>query len=94
MRLYKCSNCGKQVIPEGFRKMGMLPTVNPKRFCCCKIPDITESKIQFDKEAKLIAQAITDSLPTKEEIKKWMEKDGVKFPTHPVVILSKRKKNE
>ena len=79
MFLYECSNCGKQFIPKGFRKLGIDPHINPKRFCCCETPDITESKIQWEKDMKLIAQAITDSLPTKEETRKWLMSKGVIF---------------
>ena len=57
MNLYKCSKCEKQVIPEGFKKMGVNP--NPKRFCCCKTPNIAESKAQYEENAKKIAQAIS-----------------------------------
>ena len=77
MRLYKCSKCGKQVIPEGFKRLGMLPNINPKRYCICKTSDIAESKLQFEKEAKMIAQAITENLPTKEEIYESLKRDGI-----------------
>lgn len=61
MRLYKCSKCGKEVIPPAFRRMGMNPDINSIRFCCCKEPDITESRIRYEKEMKMIAQAIIES---------------------------------
>ena len=87
MKLYKCSNCGKQVIPEVFRKMGMNPNVNPKRFCCCKTPNITESIAQYEKDVKAIAQAIKDSMPTKEETLKWIKKQKSSYK-------ERRKSNE
>jgi len=67
MRLYKCSECGKEVLPKGLKEMitkaygsEFYDRVYSNKYCNCKEPDIAESKRQFEKENKVIAETIKE----------------------------------
>jgi len=74
MRLYKCSKCGKEVLPKGMKetlvkaygKVFYRKTC-AKKYCQCENPDIKASQEQFDKEFKLVAQAIKETVRRRSE---------------------------
>jgi DNA-directed RNA polymerase subunit RPC12/RpoP len=67
MRFYKCSKCGKEVLPKGVKEMIIKAygkvfyrKTYAKKYCNCEQPDITESIKEFDRENKIIAEAIKE----------------------------------
>jgi len=65
MFLYRCSNCGKEVVPKAFRELsikayGIDIHKRSTRFCQCENPDIEKSKREYEKSIETIADVIRE----------------------------------
>lgn len=63
MYLYHCSKCGKEVVPEIFKRLatktfGTDIYRNNSRFCRCDTPDIEKSKREYKRSMRMIAETI------------------------------------